>query len=308
MKEMKVELGRDLSDAEMKQCFKEGNEAYVDYDAPLPNMVKNVDKIGIMPFLHYTWKSTPMLLKAIAKNPVKFVLLQAALATLGASSLFNEDDDIKKPEWAASQLNLLGAKEWVDLHNGLYLNAGRLVPAVKFGKIDFTGGFVGGIMDILQGRTPLGYNIGAVNDNTAQTIFKRGATLAENYAPPLSAIGRYGQRVERKLMGKGKKNGSTGEEMSYKEIAQQPLGLRQFDSKKEAQKKANKIANKYKYAVKNAEDESSAAKEYRDESSKLRKDASKNGIYGMNLNDTPPRKHESSKVGKINIAPRLKLY
>lgn len=308
MKQMRKELGRTLNENEKRKAFREANEAYVDYETPLPNMIREVDKLGVMPFLHYTWKSTPVVAKAIAKNPMRFVMLQIALVGLGASAWFNQDDDVKKPDWAANQLNLVGAKEWVDLGNGKFLNAGRMVPAVKFGQLDFTGGFVGGILDILQGQTPLGYTIGNVGDNKAQTIFKRGAALAENYAPPLSAIGRYGQRVERKLLGKGKKNASTGEEMSYGEIVQQPLGLRKFDAKKEAQKKANAIKNKYTREIENGEDKVKSAQEYRENSKKLRATAAKNGIYGLNLDDAPPHKEESGfGVGKIRVLPRLKL-
>ncbi|MDR2081786.1 MAG: hypothetical protein LBP54_07890 [Campylobacteraceae bacterium] len=44
-------------------------EAYVNYAKPLPAFVRMLDKTGLSPFLGYTYRSTPMVLKAIAKHP-----------------------------------------------------------------------------------------------------------------------------------------------------------------------------------------------------------------------------------------------
>jgi len=308
MRAMREELGRDLSDAEKRSAFKDANEAYVDYDTPLPAMVRGMDKGGIFPFLHYTWKSTPVVLKAIAKNPMRFALLQAALIGMGASAWFSDDDDSIKPEWAADQANLLGAKEWINLGNGYFLNGGRLIPAAKIGGLDFQGGFVGGAMNIAQGMDTLGHKFVGKYDDGVDANIKRVSKLAESYAPPLSPIGRYGQRIGKKALGDGKKNSSTGKEMEYSEILQQPIGLRQFDPKGEAQKKAKAIENTYKHDIKVGMNESEAEKKYREASQELKAEAAKSGVVGLKLGDTPPKKkREGAGIGRVNIMPRLKL-
>lgn len=306
MRRMKKEIGRDLNEAEKRRAFMEANAAYVDYDTPLPSIVRTVDKSGVFPFLHYTWKSTPVVARAIAKDPMRFMILQAALMGMGASAWFSEDDDIMKPEWAADQINLLGSKEWVNIGNGHFLNAGRLVPGMKIGMLDFQAGFVGGVVKIATGETPLGFSIGKKDDTKLDTIVKRSAALAENYAPPLSPIGRYGQRVEKKAMGDGKKNSSTGKEMEYSEIMAQPIGVREFDPKHEAQSKANAIENTYKRKIKNGGDPNDAAIEYRKSARELRKEAISHGI-SLPLGDNLPSKKKDSGFGRVNIMPRLKL-
>lgn len=306
MRRMKKELGRDLNEAEKRRAFMEANAAYVDYDTPLPSIVRTLDKSGVFPFLHYTWKSTPVVARAIAKDPMRFMILQAALIGMGASAWFSEDDDIMKPEWAADQINLLGSKEWVNLGNGYFLNAGRLVPGMKIGTLDFQAGFVGGVVKIATGETPLGFSIGNKDDTKLDTVVKRSAALAENYAPPLSPIGRYGQRIEKKAMGDGKKNASTGKEMEYSEIMAQPIGVREFDPKHEAQSKANSIENAYKRQINNGRDPNDAAKEYRESVRELKAEARSNGI-SLPLGDNPPSKKKESGFGRVNIVPRLKL-
>lgn len=306
MRRMKKELGRNLNEAEKRRAFMEANAAYVDYDTPLPSIVRTLDKSGVFPFLHYTWKSTPVVARAIAKDPMRFMILQAALIGMGASAWFSEEDDIIKPEWAADQINLLGSKEWVNLGNGYFLNAGRLVPGMKIGTLDFQAGFVGGVVKIATGETPLGFSIGNKDDTKLDTVLKRSAALAENYAPPLSPIGRYGQRVEKKAMGDGKKNASTGKEMEYSEIMAQPIGVREFDPKHEAQSKANAIDNAYKRQIKNGRDPNDAAKEYRESVHELKAEARSNGI-SLPLGDNPPSKKKESGFGRVNIVPRLKL-
>lgn len=307
MRRMKKELGRDLNEAEKRRAFMEANAAYVDYDTPLPSIVRTLDKSGVFPFLHYTWKSTPVVARAIAKDPMRFMILQAALIGMGASAWFNEDDDVIKPEWAADQLNLLGSKEWLNLGNGYFLNAGRLVPGMKIGTLDFQAGFVGGVVKIATGETPLGFTIGNKDDTKLDTVAKRTAALAENYAPPLSPIGRYGQRIEKKAMGDGKKNASTGKEMEYSEIMAQPIGVREFDPKHEAQSKANAIENTYKRKIKNGEDPNDAAREYRESVRELKAEARSQGI-SLPLGDNPPSANKKgSGFGRVNIVPRLKL-
>jgi hypothetical protein len=145
------------------EAFSKASEVYVDYATPLPDFVRTIDKSGLFPFMHYVYKATPATLKVIAKNPIKYALFQTVLLGTGASSWLDngsEDEDLKKPKWAKNQANLFGVKEWVGFGNGWYLNLGRMIPAMKFGGLDFsldTGfGFVGGIVNIANGKTPLG--------------------------------------------------------------------------------------------------------------------------------------------------------
>lgn len=302
MRERTAELGRALTDEEKAQAFKDASEAYVDYETPLPDMVRKLDKGGVFPFLHYTWKATPVVAKTMAKNPLRALSLLAGLGMLGASSIFNEDDDAIRPTWAADQFNLLGAKEWVNLHNGWFFNAGRLVPGVKLGHIDFSGGFVGGIFDILQGETPLGFTIGSKYDTKLQTIAKRGAALAENYAPSISPIGRYGQRTAQTLAGEPKKNSSTGEKMGIGEVYSQAAGFRKFDGTKEAQSKANALKNKYKHEVKDGEPEAAARMEYNRDTADLQGEAMRSGAYiELPSLDKKPR-------GGLGVRPRINIF
>lgn len=305
MREMRAELGRPLNDDEKRAAFMEASAAYVDYDTPLPAGIRIADKSGFFPFLHYTYKSTPVVAKTIAKHPFRAALLVSAMAALGASAIFNDDDDVLKPEWAANQFNLLGAKEWVSLGNGWHFNAGRLVPGVKLGHIDFSGGFVGGILDILQGETPLGHKIGSKYDTPAETVGKRGLALAENYAPPLT-FGRYGQRTVRTAAGKPKKNASTGENTTLPEVYAQAAGVRKFDGAKEVQKKAKTLQNKYKHEIKDGESEMDAGAEYGKAALDLQSEAFESGV-AVPVDMQPPHKKQKGGTGGVNIVPRLRL-
>ena len=68
---------RHLSEGmDEKMAMKLAQESYVDYYTPLPGVVRMMDKSGLMPFLHYSDKSTPMVLRAIAKNPRRCMIFQ----------------------------------------------------------------------------------------------------------------------------------------------------------------------------------------------------------------------------------------
>jgi len=233
--------GKKMSTKTAQHHFKEAMADYVDYSTPLPPLVKVLDKNGVFPFTHYIWKSTPRVAKIIAKNPIKYVLLQIALLESGAS-LLGKDDNYEKPDWANDKgfagyfkflpSNLFGAKQWVKLHDDEYLNIGRALPGMRMGGLAFDGGFVGSFLSIMQGKDPLwGSKLYKESDNTLQALFKSLQKFSENYAPPLT-YGRYGQRLAKKATGFHPKKNDYKEEMGYDEILYQMLGVRKFNSSK----------------------------------------------------------------------------
>jgi len=277
-------FARHLEDGKSsREAYNLSSEVYVDYSTPLPQAVRLVDKSGISPFLHYVYKSTPATAKVIFKNPIKYLVLQSVLAGVGASTWFNENDDDYKPKWAEDKWNLFGTKEWWDIGGGYYLNAGRMIPAMKFGGLDFsfdTGlGFVGGATNILQGKTPLGYDIAGKYDEDYEKLSKKLLALAENYLPPLT-FGRYAQRsihiglAEFDVL-EPKKN-YYDEDMTMGELASRAGGVRKFNSKKELQKKATEANTIRKYKnKKDPKQKLQNEREYREKMLKYKRSARK---------------------------------
>jgi hypothetical protein len=253
-----------------KEAFYSASEVYVDYSTPLPASVRVLDKSGLFPFTHYLYKATPATMKVIAKNPMKFIMLQVAMLGAGASAWFNEDDDLLKPEWAKNQMNLFGAKEWVSLgNNSWFLNAGRMIPGLKFGGIDVsmdTGfGFVGGFVNMMNGKTPLGYNISSKYDESYVKAGKKILTMAENYLPPVT-FGRYGQRSAHIGLAKAglvepKKN-YYKEDMTMGELGSRALGVRKFNRKSELESKKRANNNWKKEMIKRGKDKKAVNDQY----------------------------------------------
>ncbi|MDX1809716.1 MAG: hypothetical protein R3331_09270 [Sulfurospirillaceae bacterium] len=248
-----------------KTAFKISQEAYVDYTTPIPGSFRVMDKMGIMPFVHYSYKATPMVLKAVAKHPFKFAMLQAALMGTGASAWLGDNDkaNMYKPSWAASgwAANAFGAKSWVQLGGGWQLNAGRLVPGMRFDGFDtleFAGGFVGGAYRMINGETPLGYKIDTKYDSTSSKIAKRVLEMAKNYMPPIT-FGRYGQQFIRKATGLADPKNYYNEPMSYEEMLLRGAGVRHFNAKKELLQKARAARNLKKHEYKKAKAENNSA-------------------------------------------------
>ena len=248
--------GKKMSTATAKYHFKEAMADYVDYSTPLPPMVRRLDRNGVFPFSHYVWKSTPRVAKMIVKNPLKFALLQYALLESGAS-LFGEDDNIEKPEWANDKgfagyfkyipSNLFGAKQWVKLHDDSFLNIGRALPGMRMGGLAFDGGFVGSFWSILEGRDPLWKSkIYKESDNTLQAVMKSLEKFSENYAPPVT-LGRYAQRALKKGTGFHPPKNSYGEELGWDEMGSRIVGVRKFNRAKE-------VAKHYKAVIKSFKD------------------------------------------------------
>lgn len=241
-----------------KTAFRLAQEAYVDYSTPLPVLVRVLDKSGLSPFLHYSYKATPMVFKVIAKNPLRFAMLQAGLMGAGASAWFgdNKKENLFKPKWAESGLlpNVMGVKSWFEIKDGWYLNAGRLVPGIRFDGFDtweFAGGFVRGGLNILAGKTPLGYSIGNKYDSTSMKVTKRALEMAKNYLPPIT-FGRYGQQFIGKVTGLNKPQNYYNEPLGYIEMGARGIGIRHFNKEKEVKSRLRALKNTYKYEYKKA--------------------------------------------------------
>ena len=263
---------------ELKAAMKDAQYSYVDYSTHFNGTLKMLDKTGVQPFLHYTVKSTPMVLKAALKRPDRFLMMQAVLAFFGGSAWLgadNERDNLAKPEWAESGAlpNLVGVKSWMDLFNtGWYFNSGRLVPGFRFDgfdKLEFNGGFVGGAINIASGKSTLGYKIESDDDPNAVKITKRLLEIAKSYFPPLSPLGRYGQQL-----GAQATADITGldvapkdynkEELGFGGIMARGAGVRRFDKEKEYGKELKKVRKEYEQFVPvkipNSKDEEKVAK------------------------------------------------
>lgn len=249
----KKNLDKGMSPAE---ALKDAQWAYVDYSTPFNKYFKIADKSGIMPFLHYSTKATPMMLKTIARNPAKFLALQTVMMGSGVSAWLGDtkEDNALKPKWASSYgiANLIGLKNWIRLgETGWYLNAGRSVPAMRFDglhTLEFGGGFIFGIGNIvLSGKSTLGYGFEGENDTTLERMVKRSAKLLESYAPPLTG-GRYAQRLIRVGVGNPPKD-NFGDPITTSDIFLQMVGIREFNQSKELNSKVGKVKKALKEAA-----------------------------------------------------------
>lgn len=263
---------------ELKAAMKDAQYSYVDYSTHFNGTLKMLDKTGVWPFMHYTVKSTPMVVKAALKRPDRFLMMQAVLAFFGGSAWLgadNERDNLAKPEWAESGVlpNLVGVKSWMELFNtGWYFNSGRLVPGFRFDgfdKLEFNGGFVGGAINIASGKSTLGYKIESDDDPNAVKITKRLLELTKSYFPPLSPIGRYGQQLG--AQGVADITGAdiapkdyNKEELGFGGIIARGAGIRRFDKEKEYGKELKKARKEYEQFVPvkipNSKDEEKVAK------------------------------------------------
>ena len=267
-----------FSSDELKAAMKDAQYSYVDYSTHFNGTLKMLDKTGVQPFLHYTVKSTPMVVKAALKRPDRFLMMQAVLAFFGGSAWLgadNERDNLAKPEWAESGVlpNLVGVKSWMELFNtGWYFNSGRLVPGFRFDgfdKLEFNGGFVGGALNIASGKSTLGYKIESDDDPNAVKMTKRLLELTKSYFPPLSPLGRYGQQLGAQAVAD-----ITGADIAPKDYNKDELGftgimlrgagVRRFDKEKEYGKELKKARKEYEQFVPvkipNSNDEEKVAK------------------------------------------------
>ena len=267
-----------FSSDELKAAMKDAQYSYVDYSTHFNGTLKMFDKTGVWPFMHYTVKSTPMVLKAALKRPDRFLMMQAVLAFFGGSAWLgadNERDNLAKPEWAESGAlaNLVGVKSWMRVGNtNWYFNSGRLVPGFRFDgfdKLEFSGGFVAGALNIASGKSTLGYKIESDDDPNAVKITKRLLELTKSYFPPLSPLGRYGQQLG--AQGVADITGAdiapkdyNKEELGFGGIIARGAGVRRFNKEKEYGKELKKARKEYEQFVPvnipNSKDEEKVAK------------------------------------------------
>ena len=248
-----------FSEKDLAAAMSDAQYHYVDYGTHFNRALRFVDKNGLMPFLHYSVKSTPMVIKAILKNPHRFAMMQAAFIAADAAGLSlssitadTEKDNLTKPKWAQSSRfpNVFGLKTWARVGNtDTYFNAGRAVPGFRFDevfKVD-GGGFVGGLMQIVFfGKSPLGYDIESKEDSGAESARKRAKEVAKNYLPTFT-IGRYGQ-----LLGEQALSDITGDkdfapkdynkdELGYIGTLKRSVGGRRFNQQKELNAELGKL-------------------------------------------------------------------
>lgn len=290
-------LGRGLTDIEKRAVYKEAIAPYADYSTPLPGAWKFADKTGVMPFMHYVYKSTPAVTKLIIKHPLKYAAIQASLYGLGAS-MFADEDDKLKPKWAGEKANLFLTKEWTKMPfigGDWQWNAGRMMPGMKFGLLNLDGGFIGSTFKITTGLTPLGYKISKTYDSTPKVVYDRFMTLLENYAPPLT-LGRYAQRGTNLAFGRGQKN-YYNEDMSWGEFIGRMFGIRKFNRAKEMRSYLKKAQNRLNYFIKN--DPQNAAK-YRQEFNEAVKHIKAQGVT-HNVRPAPKKKRKRKTTQLIDL-------
>lgn len=252
---------------QLKDAMKRGNYNYVDYSTRWSKAVQGLDKVAVLPFIQYSWKAGPMVLRSMAQNPIKYLVLIVASMGFGGLSLGTSEDKEAKnlflPKWAkSSQMpNLMFQENWVKLSNGMYFNLGRMTPGVRidgFNGINFDFGFLGGIGHLLKGESSLGHKY---LDDDKNGFYQNGQillALLENYAPPLSPVGRYGQRAIKMGINSAyddkekpfKVRDSMGQELSWGKYFARLVGVREMPEKAQAQKALNENTKKLKAAIK----------------------------------------------------------
>lgn len=246
-----------FSEKELAAAMSDAQYHYVDYGTHFNKALRWFDKIGLVPFLHYSVKSTPMVIKAILKNPHRFAMMQAAFiaadaAGLSLSSIIadTEKENLTKPKWAQSSKfpNVFGLKAWARVGNtDTYFNAGRAAPGFRFDDV-FEGGwgFVGGLVNIASGKSTLGYNITSEDDPKAVKVAKSVKEAAKNYLPTLT-IGRYGQQLGEQALSDitGDKDFApkdyNKDELGYAGILKRGVGARRFNQQKELNAELGKL-------------------------------------------------------------------
>ncbi|WP_299085924.1 LPD23 domain-containing protein [uncultured Campylobacter sp.] len=246
-----------FSEKELAAAMSDAQYHYVDYSTHFNGFLRKSDKWGLMPFLHYSVKSTPMVIKAILKNPHRFAMMQAAFiaadaAGLSLSSIIadTEKENLTKPKWAQSSKfpNVFGLKAWARIGDSdTYFNAGRAAPGFRFDDV-FEGGwgFVGGLVNIANGKSTLGYNITSEDDPKAVKVAKSVKEAAKNYLPTLT-IGRYGQQLGEQALSDitGDKDFApkdyNKDELGYAGILKRGVGARRFNQQKELNAELGKL-------------------------------------------------------------------
>lgn len=270
-----------LSKDEMRVAFEGVDEVYVNYGTPLPAGVKNLDRSGLFPFMHYTWKATPIFMKQMMRHPYKVAMLHVAAGSYGLSKIWGENDERDKvtPEYMNDGFNMLGLDNYKEVSKGEYLNIGRSVPGMRFmnkSPVSIFLGLDGGILANVFGISVLGmdnkgYSVdGGKYDSNGVKVAKRASALAEQVMPPLFPAlplvvrpkldshgkeikdtkevvafgGRYFQKAYDAVGGKKDKR---GEPLELLDVAKQSVGikLQKADNLSYGQKSVNAAHNKF---------------------------------------------------------------
>lgn len=283
---------RKSFEGKLSSAMKKANYEYVDYATGWNKLAKNIDKYGIYPFLQYAWKSTPMMIQTIAKNPVKFVAAMGAIGYFNGLSFQNRDEKNSiLPDWAQNGYvtNLFVADSWVRIGNSQYFfNLGRLIPAIRANELSGMkeGGFYKTLFYLLNGKTSLGYEYVGKDDPAHKRFWDFTNEFAKSFMPP-ATFGRYGKNTLELLansiadtlnMSKAARfsviKDSAGNDLDFYLVLLRAFGVRELPIKKSLQANYNKA---YKNLAK-AKKEKEELKEYKEKIKELRATAKKEKI------------------------------
>ncbi len=137
---------------------------YIDYTKPLPPFIRKLDTLGFMPFVGFAYRSTPMVVKSIVNNPVKFTLLLLA----GNAFKPTDEQEALVPAYLKGRTNMFFLPDYfVHESEGKmhFFNVGRALPGFRINpieslqnlmsaetEVDTKLGYVGAIFGILQGK------------------------------------------------------------------------------------------------------------------------------------------------------------
>ncbi|ALV24922.1 hypothetical protein CIG2463D_1353 [Campylobacter iguaniorum] len=289
-----------------KSAFRDANKAYVDYSSHFNKYLRLADKAGVVPFLHYAVKSTPLLIKSAIKNPVKFAMLQSAAVYGGASAWLGgesfEEQNALAPKWAGSSRfpNFMGVKNWTALgDSGISLNTGRLIPGMRLNTYEDIlggGGFIRGAIDAFNGRNSFGGSVLKEDDGAIASGLKIVDLISKQFLPTYS-VGRYGRQLISAPFG-GVKD-ANGEEVGVGGVLLRGVGVRAMNEKKELNKNVNKAEKTLKDDEKSDNAKAKATKDMSLYQNIARK-------RGWDINNLVPRKSNGTTLSLPNLKADIK--
>lgn len=282
----KFDINKYFSDNSYKRLWQrrcesamdKANYEYVDYSTRWNGLARQADRLGIAPFLQYTWKSVPMVAKNILKNPHRYAMLGFASYSMGGLSLLDrEQKDASLEKWARNGNflwsggmlpNMFFTDSWVRVGKGdMAVNVGRILPGARLGDLNsvFGGGFIYSFFTAMNGKTSLGYDYIKEDDNTLVAAAKLAEELTKNYLPSVT-MGRYFQGFGKMAVNEVLTNlniaqkyhlpvakDSRGNEIGVSELALRLLGVRDMRVNKSYQQSYNKAIKEAKNAKKDGD-------------------------------------------------------
>lgn len=255
-------------EGKLSAAMKNANYEYVDYATGWNKFAKGLDKYGVYPFVQYAWKSTPMILRTIAKNPIKASLMIGAIGAGKGLTIQNRDEKNNlKPDWAQNGLvtNLFGADAWVRLFGSeYYFNLGRLIPAIRLNELGGLkdGGFHKTFWNLLNGKTGLGYDYVKKDAPISEKAMKFAEELSKAFMPA-GTYGRYGVNSAKLTwnaiadmlnLSEGRKfsviKDSAGNDLNFGLVVARALGVRELPIQKGLQTTYTKTIKALKEAQK----------------------------------------------------------